>query len=77
MPKIVFATDSTVVGNSTNRVRVVKNEPWWADDPFVLAHPEMFGPLPDERAIRGQRPTDALVEQATAAPGERRTARRV
>jgi hypothetical protein len=72
----VFAQASLSAGSPVDRVRLKAGEPWWADDPFVLAHPEMFAPLPDVRVIRGQKMTGSTVEQATAAPGERRGIRR-
>lgn len=43
------------------------NEPWDADDPFVKDNPEFFGDAPQAEPRRS-----VPVEQATAAPGEKR-----
>lgn len=42
-----------------------------ADDPVVKAHPDAFSQLAVEHHCKGGR--NASVEQATAAPGEKRT----
>lgn len=54
-------------------VRVVTHvdEPWLADDPAVKALPHLFRDDPFDP--RGTQP----IEQATAAPGEKRTTKRV
>lgn len=74
--KIVFSiVGSTSVGAPNGGVhRLNKGEPWDADDPVVLAHPELFSdsPLRVRTSTRGF----VDVEQATAAPGEKRTTRR-
>jgi len=44
---------------------------FWADDPVVKAAPSLFGP-PTIRETPG-RASSPVVEQATAAPGEKRT----
>jgi hypothetical protein len=49
-------------------VFIVEGEPWDADDPFVAKHPEHFSDDPG-RSLRGS----GRVEQATAAPGEKRS----
>lgn len=55
---------------------VRRGEAWPDDDPVVLAHPDMFTSEPgNERLLRSSQDTitrPAPVEQATAAPGERR-----
>lgn len=51
---------------------VRQDEMWPADHEVVKAHPEWFD-LPKKTRAR---PEPAPVEQATAAPGERRTTRR-
>lgn len=54
-------------------VVVTKNEAWWADDPFVKAHPDLFDDIPPD--VRGRQAAE--IEAATKAPGEkRRTTRR-
>jgi len=74
---IVFAQASLSAGSPVDRVRLKAGEPWWADDPFVLANPDLFGQYPpDLRMVRGARGASVTVEQATAAPGERRGVRR-
>lgn len=49
-------------------VFITEGEPWDADDPFVQRHPEHFSDDPG-RSLRGS----GRVEQATAAPGEKRS----
>lgn len=50
-----------------------ENEPWDANDPLVLAHPDLFSDEP----TRVMRTVHApVVEQATRAPGEQRNIRR-
>ncbi len=69
---VVYPKFTGWVGES---VFVNEGEPWAADDPFVLAHPEHFrsnvGP-----SLRRTGAAEPLVEQATAEPGEKRAARR-
>jgi hypothetical protein len=72
---VVYATGSFIVGST----RVDAGTVWPADDPIVKAQPQGFTADPVEtpgfrctvkpRESRG-------VEQATAAPGERRNTRR-
>lgn len=57
---------------------VHKGTHWPADDPVVQAHPEAFSPDPRYGLSYSQQPQgwdDPPVEQATAAPGERRMTR--
>ncbi len=53
---------------------VPKGSHWPADDPVVQAHPEAFSSDPRYGLSFSREPAgyDAPVEQATAAPGERR-----
>jgi hypothetical protein len=51
---------------------VRQDDMWPADDPVVKAHPEWFD-LPRKAAEKRAEP---VVEQATAAPGEKRNVRR-
>lgn len=47
MTEYVFALpDNCSVAYGAVGVWIVKDEPWFADDPFVLAHPEMFSATP-------------------------------
>lgn len=49
---------------------------WAADDPYVKAHPEYFGDVPESKIHRSApaaaKPQPPKVERATRAPGERR-----
>lgn len=51
---------------------------WPADDPVVLAHPDLFSTDPRFGLLYSVQPDgwDAPVEEATAVPGERRNTRR-
>jgi hypothetical protein len=66
--KVVFArTTCTVTRPSGPPVTIHIGEIWAADDPFVRERPELFQaePLAARRTVE--------VEQATRAPGERRS----
>jgi hypothetical protein len=66
-----FARESALIGFKGQTIHLRADSVWAADDPFVKAHPDMFADSPSmvESAAgaiyRG-------IEQATAAPGERR-----
>lgn len=66
-----FAKTTTTVNFDGRIVRLAEGDPWHATDPFVIARPELFSDLPAR--VYGTR---AVVEQASAAPGERRTVKR-
>jgi hypothetical protein len=68
---IKFARTTASVGYNGRLIRVVEDDAWLADDAFVRTHPELFGDSP-----RNLFTADGRVEQATAAPGERRTSKR-
>jgi hypothetical protein len=53
-------------------VRLVENEPWIANDPFVLAKPELFGDQPFRLRRTTQVVSARPVETATKTPGEKR-----
>jgi hypothetical protein len=75
----VFGRGPVVVNdpNTDQSIIVRPNDIWDADDPFVQANPAYFAKDPDEAVInRTFRRTEATVETATAAPGERRTTKR-
>lgn len=67
---LVFAAASAVFMHDGQLIRLNMDEAWLADDPVVRAHPDMFKDRPTH--IRG---TIDIIEQATAAPGERRRAK--
>lgn len=62
----VVALVSGWLGLKGESVRVLEGEVFAKDDPLVKTYPKLFGPQP-----RSQR---VAVEQATAAPGEKRGA---
>jgi hypothetical protein len=72
---IVYATSTTSIVNAGGVAFTLhKGEVWDADDPLVKQRPEFFTDEPVIARVsagEGWRP----VEQATAAPGERRKTR--
>jgi hypothetical protein len=69
--KIVYANSNTSIGGPNGGVhRLVKGEPWDANDPLVKHRPEFFSDQPTriKTSTRGW----SEVEQMTAAPGEKR-----
>ena len=75
---IVYATTNSMVGlPDGSQIRVVAGSHWPAEDPVVLAQPSLFST--DARyGMNFSTPPagyDAPVEQATAAPGEKRARR--
>jgi hypothetical protein len=71
MSKYKFALATTSVRAFQLQVR--RGEAWHADHPLVVANPDLFGDDPPDVLPRRWEPE---VEQATAAPGEKRTSRR-
>lgn len=69
---IVVAVDTVNVSFNGQRWHIVRGSAWDASDPLVKAHPGVFTSDAGRHVHRTQTP----VEQATAAPGERRTTRR-
>lgn len=69
-----FANSTTSVRFDGRIVRLAEGDPWYADDPFVVARPELFSDAP-VRVYGVQGVTVAPVEQATARPGEKRRAK--
>jgi len=65
--QIMFARETFIVGHIT----VVAGSHWPADDPIVKAHRELFTDDPAFGLSFSTPPKG--VEQATAAPGEKRT----
>lgn len=72
MANIVYPTLTGWVGVPPYPRFLHANEPWDADDPFVVEHPEFFSDAPQIEPRRSV----PVVEQATAAPGEKRTTAR-
>ena len=66
----VYALRSASVNYGPLSVNVVEGQVWDADDPFVKAHKDLFSDVP----VRVHR-TTPVVEEATAAPGAKRTRR--
>jgi hypothetical protein len=66
-----FCSSSCIVGWQGQTLHLTAGSVWRADDPFVKANPDLFADSPEfvesSRGVivRG-------VEQATAAPGEKR-----
>lgn len=77
MSSIVYATTTAAVPDISLgiTIRVGHGEPWAGDDPFVIAHPDLFSEQCPENAVRRTVAT-AEIETATKAPGERRTVKR-
>jgi hypothetical protein len=74
---IKYATATCVVPFQGLRVTLTAGEAWDASDPLVRSHPTLFADVPS--VVRGTGPsgvTERPVEQATAAPGEKRGTRR-
>lgn len=86
--QIVFATTTTTVSTGLGSHTVIhEGEHWYAADPIVQAHPGLFTedprhglcssvPIPDETEGSDAGEPEAPIEQATKAPGEKRTTRR-
>ena len=76
---VVYAKSSQPVDlGGAGRVQVRKGTHWPADDPAVVAHPELFSTDPRWGLWYTVEPDgyDAPVETASAAPGEKRSVRR-
>lgn len=75
---VVYATTTTMVTLDGAQHRVQKGTHWPADDPIVAAQPSAFSTDPRYGMLYTREPDgyNAPVEQATAAPGERRATRR-
>ena len=74
---IVFALSTCVTTDPATGliVRISEGEPWAAGDPFVKARPDLFGAQP-ERIRRTVPAAPPVIEQASKAPGEKRTTKR-
>jgi hypothetical protein len=72
-----FALGSCIVHVDGNPVNLTAGEAWDAADVVVAAHPSMFGDDPPfVRRLNGGLAQYQVVEEASAAPGEKRTTRR-
>ena len=71
----VFARDTVSVREPGSKypTSVQRGSAWHANCPLVLAHPDLFSATPTDVHPRNWQ---APVEQATAAPGEKRTTQR-
>lgn len=68
---LVYAKSTASVGWEGGRVRLTAGDVWDGNDPFVRANPSMFTDTP----LKVHR-TAAPVEQASAAPGEKRAVKK-
>lgn len=76
---VVYAMANAWVDLPTGtRARIAKGTHWPADDPIVVSRPDLFSTDPRWGMLYSREPAgyDAPIEQATAAPGERRNTRR-
>jgi hypothetical protein len=68
--KLVYAAQSARLFDKDQlSYAVVQAEPWAADDPLVTANPDAFTDYP----VTVKRTVLPTIEQATAAPGEKRS----
>ncbi len=76
--QVVYATGDAHFGTPDGAFHNVRyGQHWSADDPVVKAAPPgLFSPDPRFGLCGTVPPPDPVVEQATAAPGERRNVRR-
>lgn len=71
--KVVYASVNAVVPSPHGHSLFVQaGQHWPADDPLVRARPDLFSEDPRHGLSFSVPPDDPSVEQATAAPGERR-----
>ena len=72
---LMFAASTTSVRFEDRIVRLAEGDPWYADDPFVVARPDLFSDVPP--MVFGSRgPTVNVVEDASARPGAKRALRK-
>lgn len=78
--QVKYATGNAVVPREEGgNVQVRKGSHWPADDPIVLSQPSLFSDDPRYGMNYSVKPAgfdEPPVEQATAAPGEKRNTRR-
>lgn len=68
----VYALSSCAVRWRDRTIRLTRGTPWRSDDPFVKDRPELFSRKPPVVASSTPASASRDVEQATAAPGEKR-----
>ena len=74
---MVYAVDTVqIMMPDESMVLIRKGEPWSTDSPVVQFKPMLFSDQADRPAPTSIGPDGLPVEQATAAPGEKRNARR-
>ncbi len=76
---VVCATQTAHVAPPSGEglpITVIDGSFWRADDPVVVAYPSLFTTDVRYNLHSSEPLDDAPVEQATAAPGEKRTTRR-
>lgn len=78
--RVVYATTTVALPMPEgSQVVVHKGQHWWAEDPVVKTHPGLFADDPRYGLTYTVPPPEMAeppVEQATAAPGEKRTTKR-
>ena len=75
---VVYATASASLSFNGAQMTIRKGSHWPAEDPLVVRYPDMFSPDARFGLLYTAEPEgyDAPVETASAAPGEKRSARR-
>jgi hypothetical protein len=75
--KVVYAKVNTVVTRASGvGITLSAGEHWPASDPVVKDYPDLFTSDPTEVGLRISAPLEGDVEQATSAPGEKRSTRK-
>ena len=71
---LVYVKSTLSVTNDGGVIyRLNSGEAWDSEDPIVKARPHLFSDIPPGvRTHRGWVPPEAVIETATAKPGERR-----
>ncbi len=71
----VYPVETCVTFYNGARVRLVKDEPWDPNDPFVAARPDLFQDQAGYVRTTAEK-SSSPVETATAAPEEKRRTKR-
>jgi hypothetical protein len=73
---IVYAKSTTSITNDAGlSFTLHRGEVWSADDPLVKSRPHFFSDVPVVARVSQDQGFVEVIEQATAAPGERRKTR--